>query len=42
MAIGDDGIAYIKHMLNITIPRGEMEDVMDMAKENVIAWKDLV
>ncbi|CAI9303253.1 unnamed protein product [Lactuca saligna] len=38
----DDGITYIKHMLNITIPRGKMEDAMDMAKENVIAWKDLV
>ncbi|CAH1453089.1 unnamed protein product [Lactuca virosa] len=38
----DDRIAYIKHMLNMTIPREKMEDVMDMAKENVIAWKNLV
>ncbi|CAH1439023.1 unnamed protein product [Lactuca virosa] len=42
MSTVDDGIAYINHMLNITIPRGKMEDAMDMAKENVIAWKDLV
>lgn len=42
MAIVDDGIAYIKHMLNMTILRGNMEDVMEMVKENVIAWKDLV
>lgn len=33
----DEGITYIKHMLNITIPRGKMEDVMNMSKENVIA-----
>ncbi|CAH1447693.1 unnamed protein product [Lactuca virosa] len=39
MATVDEGIIYIKHMLNITIPRGKMEDVMDMAKENVIAWR---
>ncbi|CAH1428164.1 unnamed protein product [Lactuca virosa] len=38
----DDGIAYIKHMLNMTIPRGKMEDAMDMAKENVIAWKNIM
>ena len=42
VATVDDGIAYIKHMLNMTIPRGKMEDVTDMAKKNVIAWKDLV
>ncbi|CAI9281047.1 unnamed protein product [Lactuca saligna] len=38
----DDGITFIKHMLNMTIPRGKMEDAMDMAKENVISWKNLV
>ncbi|CAH1420861.1 unnamed protein product [Lactuca virosa] len=37
----DDGIAYINHMLNMRIPREKMEDVMHMAKENVIAWKDI-
>ena len=42
MAIGDDGIAYIKHMLNMSIYREKMEDVMDMAKENVIAWENIV
>ncbi|CAH1447378.1 unnamed protein product [Lactuca virosa] len=42
MATVDDGIAYIKHMLNMTIPREKMEDAMDMAKENVIAWKNIV
>ncbi|CAH1435802.1 unnamed protein product [Lactuca virosa] len=42
MSTVDDGIAYIKHMLNMTIPRGKMEDAIDMAKENVIAWKNLV
>ncbi|CAH1421793.1 unnamed protein product [Lactuca virosa] len=42
MATVDDVIAYIKHMLNMTIPRGKMEDAMDMAKENVIAWQNLV
>ncbi|CAH1428461.1 unnamed protein product [Lactuca virosa] len=42
MATVDDGIAYIKYMQNMTIPRGKMEDAMDMAKENVIAWKNLV
>ncbi|CAI9275571.1 unnamed protein product [Lactuca saligna] len=34
----DDGIAYIKHMLNMSIPREKIEDAMDMAKENVIQW----
>ncbi|CAH1440544.1 unnamed protein product [Lactuca virosa] len=42
MATVDDGITYIKHMPNMTIPRGKMEDAMDMAKENVIAWQNLV
>ncbi|CAH1418213.1 unnamed protein product [Lactuca virosa] len=42
MATVDDGIAYIRHMLNMTIPREKKEDVMDMAKENVIAWKNIV
>ncbi|CAH1412620.1 unnamed protein product [Lactuca virosa] len=42
MSTVDDGITYIKDMLNMTIPRGKMEDAMDMAKENVIAWKNLV
>ncbi|CAH1452717.1 unnamed protein product [Lactuca virosa] len=37
----DDGIAYIQHMLNMTIPREKMEDAMDMAKENVAAWKNI-
>ncbi|CAI9264690.1 unnamed protein product [Lactuca saligna] len=37
----NDGIAYINHMLNMTIPKEKMEDAMDMAKENVIAWKDI-
>ncbi|CAI9271460.1 unnamed protein product [Lactuca saligna] len=41
MASVDDGIAYINHMLNMRIPREKMEDAMDMAKENVIAWKDI-
>ncbi|CAI9262708.1 unnamed protein product [Lactuca saligna] len=41
MAIVDDGIEYIRHMLNMTI-REKMEDEMDMAKENVIAWKNIV
>ncbi|CAI9271558.1 unnamed protein product [Lactuca saligna] len=31
MSTVDDGIAYIKHMLNMTIPRGKMEDAIDMA-----------
>ncbi|CAH1426568.1 unnamed protein product [Lactuca virosa] len=42
MAIVDDGIAYIRHMLNMTIPREKMEHAMDVAKENVIAWKNIV
>ncbi|CAH1421045.1 unnamed protein product [Lactuca virosa] len=42
MATVDDGIAYIRHMLNMTIPREKMEDAIDMAKENVIAWKNVV
>ncbi|CAH1439949.1 unnamed protein product [Lactuca virosa] len=42
MSIVDDGIAYIKHMLYMTIPRGKMEDAMDIVKENVISWKNLV
>ncbi|CAH1434181.1 unnamed protein product [Lactuca virosa] len=42
MATVDDGITYINHMLNITIPRQKMEDAMDMAKENVIAWKNIL
>ncbi|CAH1427949.1 unnamed protein product [Lactuca virosa] len=37
----DDEIAYIKQMLNMTIPRENIEDVMDMAKENVVSWKML-
>ncbi|CAI9266253.1 unnamed protein product [Lactuca saligna] len=37
----DDGIAYIQHMLNMTTPREKMEDVIDMAKENVAAWKNI-
>lgn len=41
MAWVDDGIAYIQHMLNMTIPREKMEDAMDMAKENVAAWKNI-
>ncbi|CAH1447376.1 unnamed protein product [Lactuca virosa] len=42
MATVDDGIAYNRHMLNMTIPREKMEDAMDMAKENVIAWTNIV
>lgn len=42
MATVDKGITYMKHMLNITIPIGKMEDEMDMAKENVIAWRMVV
>ena len=42
MAIVVDGITYIKHMLNMTIPRGKMEDAMDTDKENVIARKNIV
>ncbi|CAH1435381.1 unnamed protein product [Lactuca virosa] len=41
MASVDDGIAYVQHMLNMRIPREKMEDAMDMAKENVIAWKNI-
>ncbi|CAH1421685.1 unnamed protein product [Lactuca virosa] len=41
MASVDDGIAYIQHILNMRIPREKMEDAMDMAKENVIAWKNI-
>ncbi|CAI9298633.1 unnamed protein product [Lactuca saligna] len=37
----DDGIAYIKQMMNMTIPREKIEDLMDIAKENVIAWQTL-
>ncbi|CAI9302543.1 unnamed protein product [Lactuca saligna] len=33
----DDGIAYIQHMLNMTIPREKMKDATDMAKENATA-----
>ncbi|CAI9265197.1 unnamed protein product [Lactuca saligna] len=42
MVTVDVGIACIRHMLNMTIPREKMEDAMDMAKENVIAWKNIV
>ena len=38
----DDGIAYIKQMLNMTIPREKIEDLMDMDKESVIAWQMLL
>ncbi|CAI9261683.1 unnamed protein product [Lactuca saligna] len=41
MAWVDDVIAYIQHMLNMTIPREKMEDAMDMAKENVATWKNI-
>ncbi|CAI9266313.1 unnamed protein product [Lactuca saligna] len=37
----DDGIAYIQHMLNMTIPREKMQDAMDMAKEDIAAWKNI-
>ncbi|CAH1423223.1 unnamed protein product [Lactuca virosa] len=42
MSTVDDGIVYIKHMLNMTIPKGKMEDAISMAKENVISWKNLM
>ncbi|CAI9295959.1 unnamed protein product [Lactuca saligna] len=41
MDLVDDVIEYIQHMLNKRIPREEMEDAMDKAKENVVAWKNI-